>query len=139
MKEKIEHSGVVSSVEGEHIRVKIIQHAACSSCKAKDLCQPSESKEKIIDVYDPNASRFSPGDAVRVCGSLSMGKTAVRLAFGIPLVVILVWLITALKVMNLGELTACSILLILLACYFCILRMFDSKISRKFAFWIEEN
>jgi sigma-E factor negative regulatory protein RseC len=85
MRETITHQGVVESVEGEHVRVNILQVSACSSCKARSLCTTSESKEKIIDVYEPGAAeKYRRGDAVNVCGTLSMGKQAVRLAFGIP-------------------------------------------------------
>ena len=81
-RDKIEHQGVVESVEGDHVRVNILQVAACSECKARSLCSSSESKEKLIDVYEQNAAqKYRIGESVKVCGTLSMGKQAVRMAF----------------------------------------------------------
>lgn len=80
----IAHQGVIESVEGHHVRVNILQVAACSACKARSLCSSSESKEKIIDVYEEGAAmKYKCGEEVTVCGALSMGKQAVRLAFGV--------------------------------------------------------
>ena len=80
MSDKIEHQGVVESISEGHVRVSIMQVAACSECKAKALCTSSESKERYIDVYGDYAERYKVGDAVKVCGSLSMGQKAVRIA-----------------------------------------------------------
>ena len=55
MKDIIEHQGVIASIEEGHVRVNIVQLAACSGCKARSLCTSSESKEKIIDVYERGA------------------------------------------------------------------------------------
>ena len=89
MSDKIEHQGVIESIADGHVRVSIMQVAACSECKAKALCTSSESKEKFIDVYGHYADRYRVGDSVKVCGSLTMGKRAVRYAFVWPTVMVL--------------------------------------------------
>lgn len=138
MKETIEHQGVVESVEGEHVRVNILQVSACSGCKARSLCSTSESKEKIIDVYEQDAVRkYRPGDEVKVCGTLSMGKQAVRLAFGIPLLLTIVWMLMAMVWLRLNELVAVAALAGLLAVYFYILYINRDRMAKHFAFWIE--
>jgi sigma-E factor negative regulatory protein RseC len=138
MRETITHQGVVESVEGEHVRVNILQVSACSSCKARSLCTTSESKEKIIDVYEPGAAeKYRRGDAVNVCGTLSMGKQAVRLAFGIPLVLTAVWMLAAIAWLKLSELMAVGVWVVLLVAYFYTLYIYRDKLAKQFAFWIE--
>lgn len=138
MKDIIQHDGIVDSVVGEHVTVKIIQHAACSGCKAKSLCTSSESKEKLIDVYETDAEKKRRvGDAVRVCGALSMGKQAVALAFSVPVLLIVVLMPLALKVLALSELLSVGLVTLVLAIYFYILYLCRDKMAKRFAFWIE--
>lgn len=138
MKEKIEHDGIVDNVIGDHVMVRIVQQAACSGCKAKAMCTSSESKEKIIDVYEADAEqRRKVGDAVKVCGALSMGKQAVALAFGVPLAIIVILMPLALKVLRWGELASVGFVAMVLAVYFYVLYRNRDKMAKRFAFWIE--
>ena len=138
MKEKIEHQGVIASVEGSHVRVNILQVAACGECKARSLCASSESKEKIIDVYEEGAMmKYSVGEQVKVCGALSMGKLAVRLAFGMPVLLIVVWMLVAMVWLKLGELMSVGVLALILVAYFYILYLYRDRRAKRFAFWIE--
>lgn len=140
MKETIAHQGVIESVEGRHVKVNILQVAACGECKARSLCASSESKEKIIDVYEDDAAlKYKIGEQVMVCGALSMGKQAVRLAFGVPVVLIVVWMLVAMVWLKLGELMSVSILAVLLAVYFYILYLNKDRMAKQFAFWIEKQ
>ena len=50
MSDKINHSGVVETVDGEHLRVRILQTSACSACKVAGHCSAAESKEKIKQI-----------------------------------------------------------------------------------------
>ncbi|MBR0045880.1 MAG: SoxR reducing system RseC family protein [Bacteroidaceae bacterium] len=137
-RDKIEHQGVVESVEGDHVRVNILQVAACSECKARSLCSSSESKEKLIDVYEQNAAqKYRIGESVKVCGTLSMGKQAVRMAFSIPLLFTVVWMFAALVWLKLSELMSVGILVVILAVYFYIIYLNRDKMAKHFAFWIE--
>lgn len=140
MKETIEHQGVIASVEGRHVKVNILQVGACGECKARTLCASSESKEKMIDVYDDDAAmKYRVGESVKVCGSLSMGKQAVRLAFGVPVLMIAVWMLVAMVWLKLGELISVGILACLLTVYFYILYMNRERMAKRFAFWIDDN
>jgi sigma-E factor negative regulatory protein RseC len=137
-RDKIEHQGVVESVEGDHVRVNILQVAACSGCKARSLCSSSESKEKLIDVYEQNAAqKYRIGEQVKVCGTLSMGKQAVRMAFSVPLLFTVVWMFAALVWLKLSELMSVGILVVILVVYFYIIYLNKDKMAKHFAFWIE--
>jgi sigma-E factor negative regulatory protein RseC len=139
MKEIIEHQGVIESIEGGHVRVNIVQLAACSGCKARSMCTSSESKEKIIDVYETGAeNKYKVGENVNVCGTLSMGRLAVVLAFGIPLVIIAVWMIVAIAYLKFGELFSVGILAVILAAYFYVLYLNKDRMAKNFSFWIAD-
>ena len=90
MTNTIKHLGTVESIEGSHVQVRIVQTSACSSCTAKAYCRSSESKEKLIDIYDANASVFKVGEEVMIYGTTSMGMRAVVLAFGVPFLILII-------------------------------------------------
>lgn len=138
MKDTIEHQGVIESIDGSHIRVNIVQQAACGACKVKSMCSQSEQKEKIVDVYEADASsRRSVGDSVTVCGTLTMGKQAVLLAFTIPLAITIVWMFVALAWLKMDELQAVVLLCGPLLAYFFWMYVMRDKIAKRFAFWIK--
>ena len=139
MKDIIDHFGIIESIEDKHVRVRSVQSSACSACQAKSLCASAESKEKIIDVWETDAENLKVGNEVRVCASLSMGRNAVVLAFIVPLVLMVVWMVVALMVLHLSELTAIVGVLAILLIYYIGLWTMRDKLSRKFAFWIEKE
>ena len=138
MKSRIEHSGIVESVSGEKVRVRILQASACSACEAKALCHSSESKEKIIECK-ANGTSYNVGEEVMVYGSMAMGRNAVMLAFIVPLIVIVVWLFCAVGVFHINELLAIGIMVALLAVYYLTLHLMNGVLSKQFEFWIEHK
>ncbi|MBO7569570.1 MAG: SoxR reducing system RseC family protein [Bacteroidaceae bacterium] len=138
--QKIEHQGVIDSVEGRHVKVNILQVAACSECRARSLCTSSDSREKIIDVYEDDAMlKYKIGEQVKVCGALSMGKLAVQLAFGVPVFLIVLWMLVAMAWLKLDELVSVGILAVILSFYFYCLYLNKDRMASKFAFWIEKK
>lgn len=89
MEKPIRHDGIIEAIEGEHIRVRIIQFSACSECRIATHCKASESKEKIVDVYQHLSTPPSVGDAVVVSISSATAKKALLIGFVIPLVILL--------------------------------------------------
>jgi len=139
MKDIIDHTGSVESIEGTHVRIRILQSSACSACQARSLCASAEAKEKIVDVWDTHADRLTVGEQVKVCASMQMGRNAVLLAFVVPLLLMVAWLVVALKWLVLSELMAIGGVLLLLLIYYIGLWSVREKLSRKFAFWIEKD
>lgn len=89
MKQAISHIGRVVSIEGEHVRVLILQSSACATCEAHRLCQSAESKEKVVDVYQHATPQLQVGQEVRVVASMRMGMRAVTLAYVLPLILLI--------------------------------------------------
>ena len=138
MADIIKHQGVVERVDGSHITVRIVQTSACSACSAKGLCNASESKEKLIDVYDSEIS-CKIGEEVVVCGTTSMGMRAVFLAFGLPLLILIVALFVAMRATGDDALLSAMIALGVIVPYYLIIYMCKDKLNKAFSFTIEKH
>lgn len=138
MNNNIKHLGIVESIDGSHVRVKILQSSACSSCSVKGHCNISETKEKIIDIHDKESAECcSVGQEVMVCGTTSMGMKAVVLAIVLPFVVLLAALFVTMRVTDGDEATSALVSLCTLIPYYIIIYLLRNKISRTFSFTLE--
>lgn len=133
----IKHRGIVENINGSHIQVRILQTSACSACSVKGHCHASESKEKLIDVFDSKASSYRKGEEVMLCGATSMGMQAVFWAFGVPFLVLLITLFVAMRLTDGDELQSALIALLALLPYYLIIYICRNKLSKKFSFTIE--
>ncbi|MDR0976649.1 MAG: SoxR reducing system RseC family protein [Prevotellaceae bacterium] len=136
MTETIEHQGIVESVNGQHVRVRIEQVSACASCSVKAHCSSADTREKMVDAVAGDGTRYAVGDAVTVCGALSMGRMAVVLAFVVPFVVLVAALFTFMTLWQ-DELEAASAALALLIPYYIVLWLMRSRLKRTFAFSVK--
>ena len=136
MADIIKHRGIVENINGSHIQVRIVQTSACSACSVKGHCNASESKDKLIDVYENHSAEYYIGQNVMVHGTTSMGMQAVILAFGVPFLVLFIALYATLQITG-DELTAALAGLLALFPYYLIIYMCRGKLSRKFFFTIE--
>lgn len=131
----ISHQGVIESVHGSQVNVRIVQTSACSSCSAKGHCMAAESKEKIIEVTELD-HHYNIGETVEIYGATSMGMKAVLGAFIIPFLVLVISLFAGMAIMG-DELlsSACSIGLLIL--YYILLAMNKHKLKSEFSFKIK--
>lgn len=139
MNGQIEHNGIIEHIDGKHIKVRIVQSSACSSCQAKAICSSSESKEKVVDIYVNSSENYAIGEHVNVCASETMGRNAVILAFVIPLIVMIICITLSIRYLMINELISIAISLMFLALYYWILSISKNRISKKFSFWIEKH
>ena len=138
MTDIIKHRGIVEKVEGSHVVVRIVQTSACAACSAKGLCNASESKEKQIDVYEVNAS-YQIGEEVVLCGTTSMGMRAVFLAFGIPMLLLLVALFVTMRVTDGDALVSSLVALFAVVPYYLVIYFMKDKLNKTFSFTIEKQ
>ena len=136
MENKIKHVGVVESVNGGRIQVRIIQSSACASCKAAKQCHTSESKEKVVDIYSDD-TEYVIGQRVMVMASYKVGLVAFCLAMLVPLVLMtsILFLLTA---CGYDEITAAVVSLLSLIPYYIILFIFRNQINKRVTFTIEK-
>ena len=138
MADIIKHRGIVEKVDGAHITVRIVQTSACAACSAKGLCNASESKEKQIDVYEVNPS-YQIGEEVVLCGTTSMGMRAVLLAFGVPLLIVMIALGVSMKMTDDNALFSSFIALLSVIPYYIVIYASKEKLNRTFSFTIEKK
>jgi len=134
MSQKIEHTGIITLIEGAKIKVQIAQLSACSSCHAKGACSASDVDEKIIDVESTDQT-LQVGDFVQLSGESSMGLFAVLIAFVIPFLLILVCLFLF-NFYAVNEAVAGAVSLGILAPYYIILSLFNKKLKNKLKFTV---
>ena len=131
MNEELTHEAVVREIEGDFVRVEIVQQAACAACKAKSMCSASESKVKEIraEMLEP----MEVGDRVIVALEKRLGWKAVLLAFVIPfclmlaLVALLPWWIESEAIVG-------TIAIVSLAPYYLVLKLFSGNLEKQYRF-----
>jgi len=136
---KISHSGIIESIEGDNVKVRILQTSACAACKVASHCNASESKEKIVDVLNVrNTKSLNIGDAVVVSASSQVAGNALLLGFGLPFVILVAVLVLVLWLTG-SEGAAALAALAALVPYYLVIWLFRDGIRRKMAFELETN
>ena len=137
MNDRIRHSGVVDSIAGRVVRVRILQQSACAACKVAGHCHASESKEKLVEVCSDGGAVFRPGQEVVVTASRQVAMHAVLLGFCVPLFILLAVLVPVLRLTDSEGVAALTSLGALMT-YYAVLWLLRSRISRRVSFQIEE-
>lgn len=136
MADLIQHLGVIQSIDGTHLIVRITQSSACAGCHAKGYCSSADSKEKIIDIIDDEASLYQVGQSVWVMGAVSMGMKAVALAFIIPFLILIISLFICMAITD-NELLSALLSLGLLVPYYFVVWLNKNRLKQKFSFTIK--
>ena len=137
MNQRISHAGIIEQMDGDSIKVRIVQTSACAACKVASHCNAAESKVKIVDVIGADASRYQMGQEVTVWASKDVANKALALGFGIPFLLLLAVLVTVLCFTANEGVAAIAALGSLLPYYFLLWLRRDS-IQRGISFHIEE-
>jgi sigma-E factor negative regulatory protein RseC len=138
MSQKISHAGVIESIEGDSIKVRIVQTSACAACKVAGHCNAAESKVKIVDVVGADATRYQLGQEVVVWASKDVANKALVLGFGMPFLLMIAVLVIVLHVTDNEGVAALSALGSLLL-YYGLLWLRRESIQRGISFRIEEK
>lgn len=136
MSNKIRHSGIVESVDGCDVHVRIVQSSACSGCKVSAHCNASEMKIKKVDIRCSDAARFSVGEHVMVSTATSVGFQASLYAYIIPLLLMVATLVVVASCTTSEGIAALSSIGILIP-YYIVLYLLRNKVSQKVRFEIE--
>lgn len=138
MSQKISHSGIVERIEGDCIKVRIVQTSACAACKVASHCNAAESKMKIVDVFGCDTTNYSTGQEVTVWASRDVANRALLLGFGVPFLLLVCVLLIALRLTANEGLAALWALGSLVPYYFA-LWLLRNRIQRGISFQIEEK
>lgn len=135
----IRHQGTIESIEGHHLCVRIVQTAACAGCSIRRQCNASESKVKIIDVYDEAvADQYQIGQSVVVFTSQSAATRALLLGFGYPLLLMLAVFFAA-SLLGVSPGLSAALMLGSLLPYYFIIWCMRQRIRGHITFHIENN
>lgn len=137
MEQVIKHNAVVKAVDAGVVRVTIVQSSACSGCAARKMCNSSEAKEKDVDVLTSNAERYRVGQEVVLEGRLSDGRYAAIVAYGLPLLLLLVILVVSIKLTG-NEVQGALFALASVALYYIVIFLFfRQRLQQRFSFRIK--
>lgn len=134
----IEHEGIIEKVKGNNITVRILQKSACSDCHARAACMASDSKEKLVDIWDYTGA-FRENERVLIEGKKSIGYKAVFWAFVLPLLLLILVLVLSLTLWNLSDTEAALASLVALIPYYCVLYFFRNRMANSFRFSIKKT
>lgn len=132
----IKHRGIVENIEGNLLKVRIVQTSACAGCGAKGYCSSAEVRENEVEVMASDASAYRLGDDVWVMCEISVGRRAVWWAFVFPFLILLASLCLFLS-LDCGELWAAMFSLFLLVPYYYIMWLFRKRLERHFSFSVQ--
>jgi sigma-E factor negative regulatory protein RseC len=137
MSNKISHPGVVDSIEGDCVKVRIVQTSACAACKVAAHCNASESKEKLVDVIGCDTAKYATGQEVVVSASWEVANRALLLGFGLPLLLLIGVLLLVLRWTGDEGMAALASLGALVP-YYIVLWLLRDSIRQQVSFRIEE-
>lgn len=137
MHTKISHSGTIESASEGCVKVRILQTSACGACKIAGHCHAAESKEKTVEVFDADASRFQVGQEVTVWASGNVASKALQLGFVMPFLLLIGVLVAVLYLTDSEGLAALAALGSLVPYYFWLWWRRDS-IRQQISFHLEE-
>lgn len=132
----ISHSGVVESVTGDCVRVRILQASACGACKVAGHCHAAEAKEKIVEVFCRDTAKYSTGQEVVVTASRNVARKALYLGFVWPFLILVGVIFLGEKVLHNEGLAALCALAALVP-YYLVLYLCRGRIQQQLTFNIE--
>ena len=134
--ESIAHKGKIVRITPQVTTVAILQHGACGECHAAGLCGMADLAQKAVEVPTDPYAGYGVGDEVEVLLKASMGMKAVWLAYFIPLLVLLAFILGLIG-LGLGEVPAGLIGIGSIAVYYLVLYLLRDKLRNEYIFTIK--
>ena len=138
MSQKISHAGVIESIAGDCIKVRIVQTSACAACKVAGHCHAAESKVKIVDVFGADIVRYQEGQEVTVWASKGVANKALVLGFVLPFF-LMTSVLMAVLFFTQNEGVAALAALGSLVPYYLLLWCYRHSIREQISFHLEES
>lgn len=131
---EIRHSGFVSEVMADGVKVSLFRPEACGSCQMKSYCGGDQDERQEFEV---TAKGYQVGDEVQLNMTTTTGLKAVLLAYVMPFAMLLLSLIIGLQ-LGLSEAHAGLISLAVTAAYFGFLKFNTDVIKGHFSIQIHK-
>ena len=136
--EVVSHEGIVQSIAGDKVTVRMTVASACAGCHARHLCSSLDSRDKLVEAENLYHLSLEVGEKVTVTLQEKLAMKAVILCFLNPLLLIILlflllnWLLHNELIATLGSLGSVAI-------YFFFVWLFRSKIARDYSFVVTKN
>ena len=134
----IEHSGIVSHVGRNYVRVTVEVNEACGSCASRKACAMGKSENREIAIYTDEAQNYTVGENVTVLAQKRVGIMAVVLCYVVPLIVLMMALILTIS-FGASEGVASMAALLCTAIYYIGLGLFHKRIAKRVTFTITKK
>jgi len=131
------HSGIIKSIDNQHIIVTVLSQAACVSCHAKGACSAADIQEKEIEITKWQGE-YTQGERVEIISNNSQGFRAVFLAYVLPLILMVTELVIGSIATDNEVITAIGALIILCAYYF-MLYLFRQNVMKSMKFELRKS
>lgn len=135
--DKIEHKGVILSINPDIISVEILNKSACFSCSSKSACFLGEVEAKVVQIDNTGYHFFEEGEEVNVILKKSLGFKALWLSYLVPLIILIVTLVVSSKLELSEPITGLSIIGAI-ALYYFVIYLLRNKMKKEFVFTIEK-
>ena len=88
MENNIQHEGIVQSIDGLKVTVKMTVSSACAGCHAKGICGAADSRDKVVVAQNMSGADFSIGETVTVQLQQTLAMKAVVICYLVPFIVL---------------------------------------------------
>jgi sigma-E factor negative regulatory protein RseC len=133
--EEVAHKGRIKSVSDGKVTVEILSESACSACHAKGVCSMGESARKEVEVSVGNPESYNVDQEVEVLLSSTLGHKAVWIAYVIPLILLVAFIMLPLS-MGASEGVSALCGAAVTAFYYMMLYLFRKHLGSKWEFKI---
>ena len=133
--EEVAHKGRIKSVTDGKVTVEILSESACSACHAKGVCSLGESARKEIEVRVRNADSYAEGQEVEVLLSSATGHKAVWIAYVLPLILLVTFIMLPLS-LGASEVLSALCGAAVTAIYYAALYLFRKRLGSSWEFRI---
>lgn len=131
--EEVSHEGIVQSIDGENVMVRMTVASACMGCHARHLCSSLDSRDKLVQAENPYHLPIEVGDKVTVVLQEKLAMKAVILCFLNPFLLMFLLFIVLHSLLH-SELIASLGALGSVAVYYFFVWLFRGKIARDYSF-----
>lgn len=134
---QIEHPGVVETVSGQKVFVRVESRAACGNCHARSHCSMTDLDEKVIEVIPGHGRIYEPGQQVIVTLEQSLGFKALMLGYIFPFIILLVSILVLMSITGNELLSALSGIGLMLP-YYAWIYLIRKRLRENFNFRIKD-
>lgn len=131
--EVVSHEGIVQSVDGDKVMVRMTVSSACAGCHARHLCSSLDSQDKVVEAENLYKLPVEVGEKVTVTLQEKLAMRAVVLCFLAPFLLMFVLFILV-NYLTDNELITSLVSLGSIAVYYYIVWLFRGKIAHDYSF-----